>query len=102
MATAVVGLLYAGTIAAWLLGLIPASKQCTVGDSALGPMQCRILLHGVWVLAIGLVLLGLVLLVSRSKEDEETAAEVEGFAVIGGFIIYASVAVAWYIAYLGL
>lgn len=100
-AIAVVGLLYTGTIFAWLFGLLPASQQCVVGDSGLGAMQCRILLHGVWVLAIGLVLMSLTLLASWSR-DSQTAAEMERFAVIGGVIIYVSVALAWYIAYLGL
>ena len=98
---AVVGLMYTATIFAWLLGLLPASKQCTVGDSGLGAMQCRILLHGVWVLVIGLVLMGLMLVASWSR-DSQTAADMERYAAIGGFFMYALTALAWYIAYLGL
>lgn len=96
-----IGLLYVITIAAWLLGLLPASQQCTVGDSGLGVLQCRILLHGGWVLAFGLVFMGAVLLASRSR-DYQTAADMERYVAIGGFFWYVLVGMAWYIAYLGL
>lgn len=100
-AIGIVGLLYVATIAAWLLGLVPATQQCTVSNSGLGAMQCRILLHGVWALVVGLVLMIAMLLVSGQR-DPQTSADMERYAALGGFLLYVLSALAWWIAYSGL
>lgn len=100
-AIGIVGLLYVATIAAWLLGLVPATQQCTASNSGLGAMQCRILLHGVWALAAGIGVMVVALLISESRDDQ-TAVDMERYTAIGGLMWYVLVAGAWYIAYRGL